>query len=39
MVRFNDYGVRSGPIVLALSRLHGSYWANDIRLKHRLEVW
>ena len=31
MVWFNDYGVRSGPVVLALSRLYGIYWANDIR--------
>ncbi len=31
MVWFNDYGVRSGPVVLTLSRLYGSYWANDIR--------
>ena len=31
MVWFNDYGVRSGPVVFALSRLYASYWANDIR--------
>ena len=31
MVWFNDCGVRSRPVVLALSRLYVSYWANDIR--------
>ena len=30
MVWFNDYGVRSGPVVLALSRLYGSNSASNI---------
>ena len=32
MVWFNDYGVRSGPVVLALSRLYGSNSASNIGL-------